>query len=140
MMLGIRTTVGQTESKPLKEKLSGSDMRREVKLRFPHGIISYTLVLYYAYLMQAFVILWAGGSSSTPAHEMRDFKFKDYAPDVCRSSANSFISTHYHLYPPIISECHRSMYVCVMCDWCVGVSCDPNSIQYRCGRLFDVFM
>jgi 1-phosphatidylinositol-4-phosphate 5-kinase len=61
MMLGIRTTVGKAESQPHR-KLKTSDYNTEVKMRFP-----------------------SEGSALTPAHEMRSFKFKDYAPEVFRN-------------------------------------------------------
>lgn len=60
MMLGIRHTVGQTESKPTRE-LKSEDFKERVKLRFP-----------------------SKGSPLTPAHQMHDFKFKDYCPEVFR--------------------------------------------------------
>lgn len=66
MMLGIRTTVGQVESKPVRD-LTVSDFKEAVKLRLP-----------------------SEGSSLTPAHQMRDFKFKDYAPEVFRAIRRHF--------------------------------------------------
>lgn len=66
MMLGIRTTVGQVESKPARD-LTPKDYTEKIKLRFP-----------------------AGGSHSTPAHDMRSFKFKDYCPEVFRNIRKRF--------------------------------------------------
>lgn len=61
MMTGIRTTVGMVESKPYKKKVQKSDYEEAIKMKFP-----------------------AKGSMITPAHPMRDFKFKDYAPEIFR--------------------------------------------------------
>lgn len=60
MMLGVRTTVSKIESKPPRE-LVLDDFRDETKLRFE-----------------------SGGTPETPAHNLRSFKFKDYAPEVFR--------------------------------------------------------
>jgi Phosphatidylinositol-4-phosphate 5-Kinase len=60
MMLGIRTTVGQVESRAWRE-LTQYDFQDMTWLRMP-----------------------TEGSSVTPPHQMRDFKFKDYAPEVFR--------------------------------------------------------
>lgn len=66
MMLGIRTTVGNAESKAPRP-LRPEDMYVSTKLRFP-----------------------SAGSMLTPAHSMRDFKFKDYAPEVFRHIRERF--------------------------------------------------
>jgi 1-phosphatidylinositol-4-phosphate 5-kinase len=66
MMLGIRTTVGMSESKPLRD-LTVADFAEEARLPFR-----------------------SEGSSLTPAHSMRDFKFKDYAPEVFRHLRQRF--------------------------------------------------
>lgn len=60
MMLGIRTAVGVAYSEPIR-KLKKSDFHQVAKWRFP-----------------------AAGSKETPAHKARDFKFKDYHPQVFR--------------------------------------------------------
>jgi len=60
MMLGIRTVVGRLEASKWKEFLTLDDFQHTTSLRMPNR-----------------------GSKSTPAHQMRDFKFKDYAPQVC---------------------------------------------------------
>ena len=60
MMLGIRTVVSMYESKPLRE-VQVKDFKETIRLRFPQE-----------------------GTKLTPAHEMRDFKFKEYAPEVFR--------------------------------------------------------
>lgn len=56
------------------------------------------------------------GSTTTPAHKMRDFKFRDYAPKVCIAFVSSYFSS-----PSITYQ--RCMYVfaCV-CLCVVGVS------------------
>lgn len=66
MMLGIRTVVSKTEAQHRGE-LSAPDYKESVKLRFP-----------------------GRGSIITPAHEMRDFKFKDYCPMVFKKIRESF--------------------------------------------------
>ena len=66
MMLGIRTTVSQTESKPFR-KLTVADFNEVTRWRFN-----------------------SEGSSTTPAHQMRDFKFKDYSPQVFRHIRDRF--------------------------------------------------
>ena len=60
MMLGIRTTVSMVEAKR-HQRLKSSDFTTSLNLRFP-----------------------GGGSNYTPAHVARDFKFKDYCPEVFR--------------------------------------------------------
>jgi len=66
MMLGIRTTVGAIESKPNRD-LTDADFDASLKLRFPNE-----------------------GSALTPAHQMREFKFKDYAPEAFRALRRHF--------------------------------------------------
>jgi hypothetical protein len=66
MMLGIRTVVGKTEAQP-HEKLTDSDFKQTIKLKFP-----------------------GRGGMTTPAHQMRDFKFKDYSPEVFRLIREKF--------------------------------------------------
>jgi len=66
MMLGIRTVLGTTHAKPLRI-LGIQDFIDCVKHRFP-----------------------ARGSKETPAHKMRDFKFKDYHPEVFRHIRQRF--------------------------------------------------
>lgn len=60
MMLGIRHTVNQVEAIPPRA-LVGEDYKTVTRLHFPHK-----------------------GSPTTPPHEMRAFKFKDYCPEVFR--------------------------------------------------------
>lgn len=60
MMLGIRTTVSMVEAKP-HSLIKKSDFEQMLHLRFP-----------------------GNGSATTPAHVARDFKFKDYCPEVFR--------------------------------------------------------
>eukprot|EP00457_Paulinella_chromatophora_P002891 gb/GEZN01002896.1/.p1 GENE.gb/GEZN01002896.1/~~gb/GEZN01002896.1/.p1 ORF type:complete len:703 (+),score=94.56 gb/GEZN01002896.1/:84-2192(+) len=66
MMLGIRTTVGQAEAKASRA-LTERDYVEMTKLSFPKK-----------------------GSKVTPAHTMRSFKFKDYAPRVFRDLRQRF--------------------------------------------------
>jgi 1-phosphatidylinositol-4-phosphate 5-kinase len=66
MMVGLRTTVGRVSSRPMR-KVTNADFSETTKLRFP-----------------------SEGSSLTPAHNMRDFKFKDYAPEVFRHIRERF--------------------------------------------------
>jgi 1-phosphatidylinositol-4-phosphate 5-kinase len=66
MMLGIRTTVSKAEAVP-DRALTDEDFTVSNSLTFP-----------------------AKGSNFTPAHEMRNFKFKDYAPDVFRQIRERF--------------------------------------------------
>ncbi len=66
MMLGIRTVVGKTEAQAHKS-LTPADFEATIKLKFP-----------------------GKGSAITPAHQMRDFKFKDYSPEVFRMIREKF--------------------------------------------------
>ena len=67
MMLGIRTVVSKTEAQLHGEVLSAADYTDTIKLQFP-----------------------GRGSILTPAHAMRDFKFKDYAPAVYKKIRDAF--------------------------------------------------
>lgn len=60
MMLGIRHTMHRVEKNPA-ENLDGKCYKELNKYNFPHK-----------------------GSATTPKHEMRNFKFKDYCPQVFR--------------------------------------------------------
>jgi len=62
MMLGIRYTVSRAEAHPLRRDLHPEAFKEYVHLRFP-----------------------GNGSATTPAHQARDFKFKDYMPEVFRN-------------------------------------------------------
>ena len=66
MMLGIRTVVSKTEAQP-HSSLSSADYSDVIKLQFP-----------------------GRGSILTPAHIMRDFKFKDYSPFVYKKIREAF--------------------------------------------------
>ncbi len=66
MMLGIRTVVGKTEAQA-HGQLTPADFDATIKLKFP-----------------------GKGSMITPAHQMRDFKFKDYSPEVFRLIREKF--------------------------------------------------
>jgi 1-phosphatidylinositol-4-phosphate 5-kinase len=66
MMLGIRTSIGKVYNIPLK-KLTDEDYEEERSYFFPKK-----------------------GTSKTPAHKARDFKFKDYQPQVFRRIREHF--------------------------------------------------
>ncbi len=66
MMLGIRTVIGKVYSFPQRE-LTKLDFEEEMKYFFPKT-----------------------GSSKTPAHKARDFRFKDYHPQVFRNIREHF--------------------------------------------------
>lgn len=71
MMVGIRTVLGQVYSSAPKEELDFGDFINVFKYRFP-----------------------ASGSKDTPPHRARNFKFKDYHPEVFRE-----IREHWNLDP-----------------------------------------
>ena len=66
MMLGIRTVVSKTEAQ-LHSEVNDKDYSDTIKLQFP-----------------------GRGSLLTPAHRMRDFKFKDYSPVVYKKIRECF--------------------------------------------------
>lgn len=66
MMLGLRTVLGATYASP-KRALTENDFSHTTKYKFP-----------------------GEGSTLTPAHKMRDFKFKDYSPEVFRHLRERF--------------------------------------------------
>ena len=66
MMLGIRTVVSKTEAQ-LHSEVNEKDYSDTIKLQFP-----------------------GRGGLLTPAHRMRDFKFKDYSPVVYKKIRECF--------------------------------------------------
>jgi 1-phosphatidylinositol-4-phosphate 5-kinase len=60
MMLGMRTTVGRMEARPAREPVD-ADFDAAIRLYF-----------------------LSEGTLDTPAHDKRDFKFKDYCPEACQ--------------------------------------------------------
>lgn len=67
MMLGIRTVIGLAYRKALSDEISDGDFQYVKKYSFP-----------------------SAGSNRTPAHKCRDFKFKDYHPEVFRRIRDRF--------------------------------------------------